>query len=108
MVMTVMLAQGLSEKGGEKWLKRNELVGRMLNKVASSALERGLPLVFLYCGDGADGEWEDGIEIKCATRIISEICPDLMIELCPFSFHDSDASQKLDDADVFLFQRVRW
>ena len=44
MVMTMMLAQGISEKGGEKRFRYTVLLGEMLREVA-------FPLVFFYCGE---------------------------------------------------------
>ena len=104
MVMTVMLAQGIREKA-EKRLDHNELLGKMLRKVALSARSRRLPLVLLYCGDGVrDVDSWAKVEIKCAIRLIRWHCGGIEITSRPFSFGDSDAAQKLDEGDVFYFK----
>ena len=103
MVMTVMLAQGISEKGGEKQLHSNQLLGQMLRKVAEGC--RGFPLVLLYCADGKDvmNSWEM-VEIKCTIRLIQSLCHDIQITSRSFSFYDPDAVQKLDEGHVFYFK----
>ena len=101
MVMSIMLAQGVSEKGAEKWLKPSQLLGEMLQKVGRAANSRGRPLVLLYCGDGSDLHSWTKVEIKCLIRLIGHHCPGLEIVSRPFSFYDSDAVQKLNQGDIF-------
>ena len=105
MVMTVMLSQGINEKGAEKHLKGNPLFCSMAQKLAECSLARGRPLMLLYCGDGkpAYATWQMK-EIKNTIRLIQCICPNIQITHLPFSFHDTDAAQKLDEGDVFYFK----
>ena len=105
MVMSIMLAQGVSEKGAGRWLKPSQLLGEMLQKVGKAANSRGHPLVLLYCGDGSNDlhSWAK-VEIKCLIRLIGHHCPGLEIVSHPFSFYDSDAVQKLNQGDIFYFK----
>ena len=103
--MTVQLAQGISEKGAEKYLKYDELLKRMIQKVAECCTSRSRSLVLLFCADGAYNIdcWQM-VEVKCVKRLIKYFAPDTEVESRLFSFRDSNAAQNLEEADVFYFK----
>ena len=112
MVAAVLLAQGFSEKGGQKYLPYDALLNKMLDDVTRHAAARGDPFKLAYCGDGARYDFGyTAIEVKCAVRII-QLRIDAVghstmpIETIKFSFlgDKGEAATTLRTADMFYFK----
>jgi hypothetical protein len=111
MVTALMLAQGFSEKGSQKFLPWDDLMSKMLDDVIRHAAARGHPFKLAYCGDGATYDFAyTAVEVKVAVRIIQKrldaVGSTMPIETIKFSFlgDKAEAATTLRTADMFYFK----
>ena len=104
MVFLVQMTHGLNEKGHGKRLPWCQMFVDMIREVARHRMRRALHV--LYCDDGKGQVWniKDCIERKVLQQLLSDCLPGLDIFEIQFSFHNENALELLQKADIFYFK----